>query len=130
MAATGSRREAELKVYSDTLDARDIMDAAEEARMLTGSRASIEKIASLDGNLRTRSKGWEVRLWNPDSSRHRNSGTHGAATWETPAASWDDHGHWFAQIFRRDPEAKCANYNNAEEFHRITNNKYKIKEAA
>lgn len=113
-----------LKIYSNYLLRDDLFEAAQEARML-GAGGHIQEIKPM-GKTRTRTRGYEVQLTNPSSNRHRNSGTHGAATWESSAATWDDHGHWFAQIFRRDPKAKCGPYDGVQDFHQATNQKYAL----
>ncbi len=79
---------------------------------------------------RSRERGFEFRLAG-NSNRHRNSGTHGAATWDYDSpASWDDHGHFFARVFEADPEAKIGRYDGEFDFHVQTDGLYTIVRAS
>jgi hypothetical protein len=95
-------------------------DLGEAARITGAALDSTEKIA----RPRVRQHGWKVRLTG-SSTRHRNSGTHGAATWESPPATWDEHGRWMAELFDRDPHARIAGYNGRDAFHHETADKYR-----
>ena len=107
-----------MKLYSDTLDSQRLAAAA-RAEGLYLELASMSRP-------RKRARGWTVRLSNPSSRRHRNSGTHGAATWELdPPASWDDHGRWMARLYDLDPGMVVAEYDGAADFHRATRGAFK-----
>lgn len=117
-----------LKIYSDVLDRQDIIDSVSEARDTIPITATLEDIEEMP-NTRVRSRGWKIRLSNWQSNRHRNSGKYGANTWDSPPATWDDHGHVFAQIFRRDPNAKIGFYDGEADFHAYTSDAYALPKA-
>lgn len=106
-----------MKVYSDTLTYADLRAAARYARIALDTCEPIE-------GARVRSRGWTVRL-SGSSTRHRNSGTHGAATWESAPATYDEHGHWMAWLFDIDPNARIAEYDGAHNFHAFTYDAYR-----
>lgn len=114
-----------MKIYSDTLQRSDL-GVALIAAGLNDERVYVDECMALPSP-RLRQRGWKVRLTCTRSNRHRNSGTHGAATWEMPAASWDQHGRWMAELFERDPNARISNYNGRDDFHRATKGKYRPK---
>lgn len=75
---------------------------------------------------RIRKHGWHAST-EGTSKRPKNSGTFGAS--HLYAASWDQHGRWFARLFQYDPNAVIvgvARYDGAEDFHAQTNGKYRI----
>jgi hypothetical protein len=104
-----------VKLYSNILTAADLGAALPDG-------VSIEVVALRSP--RISSRGWHVSLSYLAGTRHKNSGKHGAKTWDDPAASWDQHGQWMARLYERDPDMRVAHYNNAEDFHRKTGNKY------
>lgn len=73
---------------------------------------------------RLRKFGWKVKLGSTTSRRYRNSGTHGAATWESNPASWDDYGHWLSKLFDVDPNARLGPYTGRAHFHESTDHAY------
>jgi hypothetical protein len=108
-----------MRIYSDTLTARDLF---ETVRMVPGMYLdSIEEIK----RAKLRQRGWIVQT--AGSSNHwKNSGKNGAGP--TYAASYDDHGKWFALLYQRDYEAiivGAGRYNNADDFHKKTRDKYR-----
>jgi hypothetical protein len=111
-------RKGSMKLYSDKLTRADLSAAC------TGEAFFVDEIKEIHG-ARVRSRGWDLRLGNFESRRHGNSGTHGAATWKTPAASWDDHGRWMARLCEIDPKARIAYYDGRDDFHRATGDKYR-----
>lgn len=61
-----------------------------------------------------------------NTTRWKNTGKHGAS--DLRAASWDQHGQWFARIFDRDPAAVIVangRYDGREDFHAKTSGRYK-----
>jgi hypothetical protein len=111
-----------MKVYSDSLTFTDLRACAEEVGLTVAwDTREMQKP-------RIRTFGWEVRLHDADSKRYYNSGPYGAR--DRGAPSWDRYGHWMARIFQRDANARIAEYNGAEEFHRVTANKYEIREVS
>lgn len=105
-----------MKVYSDVLTSEDL-------RETLPTQVGFDRIQRI-GRPRVRKNGWDVRLTG-SSPRHRNSGQYGAATWaDTPPATWDEHGAWFANLFTVDPNAVVANYRGSEDFHKATRYKY------
>lgn len=109
-----------MKVYSDILTPANMRDAARYAMV------GIDTLTALT-RPRTRKYGWIVKLTG-SSTRHRNSGTHGAATWESSPATYDEHGNWIAFLFAIDAKAKIADYDGAERFHSETGNKYEYRQ--
>jgi hypothetical protein len=107
-----------VKVYSDRFTREDMRDAARYAGVGLDTVTPITRP-------RTRKFGWVVKLTG-SSTRHRNSGTHGAATWDSAPATHDEHGRWMAFLFDIDPEAKIADYDGQAQFHFSTNDKYHL----
>jgi hypothetical protein len=114
-----------MKVYSNTLTINDLNVAAHEVRDATGDALYVGDAITIP-RARVRRNGFNVRLTNFDSRRARNTGTHGGARGDDPAASWDDYGRWIARLFVRDPSARIAHYDGAADFHAKTNNKYNV----
>lgn len=112
-----------MKVYSDTLDRNDLYEAAH-------GTPGVQITSTKMNRPRIRARGWAVTLTCPSSNRHQNSGTHDAATWMPSAASWDQYGQWMALVFERDPDARIAEYDGREAFHRATKNKYSPSEVS
>lgn len=104
-----------MKVYSDTLTKNDLLDALPRGVSL--------HVCDPIGAPRIRSRGWTVQLRCWGSNRHVNTGNYGAG--EQGAASWDDHGRWMAALFARDPAARIADYDGAEDFDRSTDGAYR-----
>lgn len=102
-----------MKIYADKIERRDLF-----ATLPRGVSLDCQDIA----RPRVRSRGWTVRLERPGGSRWRNSGQYGAES--VRAASWDDHGEWFAKLFEIDSNARIGCYDDAEHFHRATDNRY------
>lgn len=106
-----------MRVYSDTLTADDLHNAARRARV------GIRDIAGMQ-RPRVRARGWVLSLTG-SSTRHRNSGTYGADHDDFPPATWDEHGAWMAALYEVDPDARIAYYRNREDFHTLTANAYR-----
>lgn len=107
-----------MKIYSHGLRGSDIVDLAERV----GMRAAVVPIA----HPKLRAKGWEVASGGGTGTRWKNTGQWGASS--SAAATWDDHGRWFALIFSIDPKAlivAAARYDGAEEFHTKTKGAYR-----
>ena len=105
-----------MKVYSDILEYHHLVAANDQAGVTFDRCVPIR-------HPRVRKNGWEIRLTG-SSTRHRNSGTHGAATWESAPATWDEHGVWMAHLFAIDPRARIADYDGADAFHNYTDHKF------
>lgn len=110
-----------MKLYSDTLTVRQLGDATPNGVFLEAEPITAPRV---------RSQGWKVTLSCFDNRRSKNSGTHGAATWKAPAATWDQHGEWMATLFGLDPNMRVAHYDGVADFHRKTDDKYKTTEGA
>ena len=106
-----------MKVYSDILTA-DHLAAACRAQEGVGL-VSAEQIE----RARVRRRGWKVQLYGT-SPHPRNTGRYGGQHDGWPPATWDEHGRWMAELFRRDPNARIAEYDGAEEFERSTEGAY------
>jgi hypothetical protein len=104
-----------MKIYADNLSADDLY-----ASLPSGVTLTAKPIPSP----RVRRYGWIVRLEKPGSSRWRNSGQWGAES--VRAASWDDHGVWIAELFRRDQNARIGYYDGQEDFHKQTTRRFAL----
>jgi len=104
-----------MKAYSDTLSLDDLRDCLPPG---------IGMDATPMNRPRTRRHGWTIRLNDWSRRQHKNSGTHGAATWDSPAASYDSHGEWMAKVYDLDPDAVIAVYKSRDDFHRQTRGDY------
>lgn len=107
-----------MKVYSNTLTTDDLLDA--------GDTPGAGRVVSLSPMRRPqlRARGWRVELGG--GNRWKNTGTHGADSSER-AATWDQHGWWMAEVYKRDPEAlivAARRYDGAEDFHEQTKEVY------
>lgn len=113
-----------MKIHSDILTKQDIIEAATNADLGTSIY-----FTTLDARgSRSREHAFEFRLASNTSMRRSNSGTHGAGS--DHAASWDDHGHFFARVFLADPEAKIGRYDGEFDFHVQTDGLYTIVRAS
>lgn len=114
-----------MKIYSDTLERTDLYKALGEVGGREDNWPSLYLSAITIQRPRIRSCGWNVRLEAlRDSGHFRNTGTHGAEQ-GVRAVSWDEHGEWMARLFEIDPNARIANYDGREDFHRQTEDKYR-----
>ena len=102
-------------IYSDVLTTSDL-------HRTTVNGLYIDDITPIK-NPKVRKRGWKLHTASTTGTRWKNSGTHGAERIE--AGTWDDHGFWFANLYAIDPNARIARYQNADDFHAKTNNKYK-----
>lgn len=109
-----------MKLYSDSLSTSDLADACAAAGRMVYF-AALQPIH----RAKVRARGWKVKLASLQSRRYSNTGTHGADT-DSPhnAASWADHGRFFAVLFDRDPGARLACYDGREDFHAKTKGEF------
>jgi hypothetical protein len=101
-----------VKIHSDTLTSGDLHSAANAAGVW---------VDAIERGSRSRRRAFDFRLAG-DSSRPRNSGTHGAE--RVASATWDQHGHWMADLFDRDPAAIIGPYDGRDDFHQQTDGAY------
>lgn len=106
-----------MKIYSDTLSTDDLYAALPD-------RVHLDGLCPIT-RPRVRRRGWIVKLTGT-STRHRNSGSYGAASWESTPATWDEHGQWMARLYELDPEARITYYANRDQFHAMTKNAYRV----
>jgi len=90
-------------------------------------------------NSRLRKFGYEVKLaahagkdrYGKTRTR-RNTGRYGAEDAGQEAfylaATWDEWGHWIAELFERDPDAIIGEYRGRDDFHAYTSERYLIKD--
>jgi hypothetical protein len=108
-----------MKIHSDVLTASDIHSALRDAPNTEG--VSLEYV--IGKGSRSHNRSFEFRLIGT-GNRLRNSGQHGAATGDYPAASWAQHGWFFAQIFHDDPKAWVGPYKGVEDFNAKTRGEF------
>lgn len=109
-----------MKLYSDTLTELAITHVVRDVEDVY-----VDRLDPLQ-RPRVRSRGWDFRLASMTSNRYRNSGQYGASTWDSSPATWDQHGEVFARLFEIDPNARIGDYNGRDEFHRVTDGKYRL----
>ncbi len=113
-----------MKIHSDILTKQNITEAKAQTNADLGLGIYFTTLDARGS--RSRERGFEFRLAG-NSRRHRNSGTHGAATWDDDSpASWDDHGHFFARVFLADPDAIIGRYDGDVDFHVQTDGLYTV----
>lgn len=107
-----------MRLHSDTLTPEDLRDA------LRGTGVYLD-FATLHAS-RSRARGIEFRLVANagPGRRRRNSGVYGAG--HEYAATWDEHGDFFATLFDLDPEAIIGPYKGRSDFHQKTKAAYRL----
>ena len=106
-----------MKIYSDVLTRADLFrTTAEHGNIWIDEIQEIKKP-------RVRKRGWEVKTCG-STNRKTNTGKHGAG--DVTAATWDQHGEWFALLYVLDPDARIAIYKDARDFHMRTQDKYAL----
>jgi hypothetical protein len=108
-----------------------IHTSADRADLNAAARAAGVALDASEHGSRTHERAFEVRLADGRGRSWRNSGQHGAATWEGNAATWDEWGIFLAELYRGDSEARVGGstrhpiYANADHFHDITGDRYR-----
>ena len=102
-----------MKIYSDTLTAHDLYSTLPAGMFID----DIDQI----GRPQLRRKGWKLQTAG-NGPRYKNNGRYGGAG--VHAATYDDHGRWFARLYAIDPNALICYYKNAADFHHKTSGKY------
>lgn len=112
-----------MRLHSDTLTVRDLTEAAGKLEGVWLDDYSVH-------GSRSRKVGIEFRLAaeKGPGRRRRNTGTHGVEDAYMPArtyaATWDEHGYFFADLFEIDPEAIIGPYKGVDDFHAKTHYAY------
>ena len=96
-----------MKIHSDTLTGREIMDAT-KARGMRGVR--VDKLDTKGS--RQRARRWDVTL-EGNSAFRQNFG-------ENQAATWDEWGIFIEALFQLDPDAVIGQYASFNDFRRTT----------
>lgn len=104
-----------MKVYSDSLTYDDLIGSLPD-------RVHLDECVAIKRS-RVRQHGWTIQL-SGTSTRHRNSGVYGAATWKAPPATYDEHGIWMARLYDIDPKARIACYRDAKDFRLSTKGRF------
>lgn len=129
-----------MKIHTNTLTTADLWACMARAAEL-GRTSGVYVDSAEQVGSRSHSHAIRFRLaadQAPGRRRPRNTGTYGAeGSWRDGgerhqyAATWDDHGHWMAQVFEVDPlavfshgGASSASYRGREHFHAATGCKY------
>ena len=89
-----------MKLHSDILSDSDIYEAARIAGVTVWT---CERFKA-----RVRKTGWTIYLGG--SSPHRSQAT------QQPAATWDEHGVWMAELYKRDPQLRVSFYKTLDHF--------------
>lgn len=90
-----------MKLYSDILSEEDLRAASGVAGVSMWELERIERP-------RKRQNAWNVYLTGSASYRSQATGE--------PAATWDEHGVWMAELYKRDPNLVVAYYRNLSHF--------------
>lgn len=106
-----------MKVYSNILTEDDL-----RAALPPEVGASIQVIR----NPRVARHGYTVYLqgFGPRHTRSVNSGENGAGYHK--AATYDDHGEWFARLYAIDPDARLSWWKDRGDFERGTEGKFSL----
>jgi len=110
-----------MKIHSDILTRDDLLDA------LHAAKCGSHFVRLDERGSRSRARGFDFRLGCYGGTRRHNSGHYGAD--DTYAATWDDHGHFFARVFLADPNVIIGRYDGEVDFHVITDGLYTIVRA-
>ena len=97
-----------MKVYSDILDEKDFHEACPGRVHLA--------VFEQHPRPRKRSRGWTIGLTGTSPYTSQLS--------REKAATWDEHGFWMAELFRRDPDAEIGIYKGAQDFNQKTDGAY------
>jgi len=106
-----------VKIHSDVLTAESIRASLSANRRLPG--VTLDYLIAKGS--RSRSRSFEFRL-EGSSNRMRNSGIHGSE--QIRAATWDEHGWFFSDLFDLDRNAIIGPYKGYGDFHAQTRYKF------
>lgn len=90
-----------MKLYSDKLTNDDVTAAARKAGVTLADAKTIRRP-------RVRRYGWILHLSGSSSYRSQATGE--------PAATWDEHGVFMAELYKRDPKLRIAFYRDLQHF--------------
>ena len=120
-----------MKIHTNALKSTDAHHAMAQARALVPSMSEVY-LTAFDAGSQSHRNSIVFRLESTGGAgrkRKQNTGNNGASY--THAATWDDHGHWMAQVYELDPFAVFAHgglgsavYRGREHFHSATGCKY------
>lgn len=124
-----------MRIHTNKLSWKSLHLALLNAQADGNIAAHVELIKSDECGSRSHARAFEVRLGTDykeksDKRTFLNSGNHGAASSANGyegvySATYDEWGWFLAALYKMDPTIKCAGmYDNAEHFHRRTENKY------
>ena len=117
-----------MKLHSNTLTRKDVREALAESKAagLIDPAVGFEMLE--DKGSRSHSHAFEVQLgWygekiKGDGRRYKNSGKNGSDT--VYAATYDEWGHFIADLMDRDHDAVFGSYKGYQGFHEATNWQY------
>jgi len=101
-----------MRIHSDTLTNRDLIDAANIAR--------VEFDRWQDKGSRQRDHAFDVTLFGESRRRPNSRGNHGGNF----AATWDQWGVFLAVLFDRDPDMVTPYYDGPSDFHYKTDHRF------
>jgi hypothetical protein len=124
-----------MKLHSDTLEWRDIHDALDRAKQ----RGHVDRLIDFETleekKSRSRKNGFEIKLeWlgtkvKGDGRRWTNSGSYGANTGGSYAATRDEWGWFIAELFDKDEHAIFGHYEGMDSFNTQTRYAYEIADS-
>lgn len=124
-----------MKLHSDILTESDVRDALSRAKQRGGVDSLIEFDLLDPRGSRSRKNGFEIRLeWlgtkvKGDGRRWTNTGSYGANTGGTYAATRDEWGWFIAELFDKDENAIFGHYEGMDGFNTATRYAYELTHA-
>jgi hypothetical protein len=94
-----------MRLYSDKLTEADIYDAARKTGVIVWECARFQRP-------RVRANGWNLYLMGTSPYTSQATGER--------AATWDEHGLWMAELYKRDPNLRVSWYRDLAHFVQVT----------
>lgn len=106
-----------MRLHTDTLTRADLHAAIARAGL------EVHNLTATEHGSRSHTRAWNVHLTGTSSRRPNNGNT------DAYAATWDEWGMFFAELYRRDPQmlagtAGAPIYRDAPDFHAVTGDRF------